>query len=255
MHTTVVGQLAVGEMARPPWRWGWRAAILLLAALLGLLALSGCKYNQSEYRFRMTVEVETPDGIKTGSSVYEAGAADRVALTSEDAAGDLWSHGEAVAVEVAPGKVLFALLKTGAHFGDMATLSMEALDPGFSPHHDTVGSAARIAAGEGVTSPAVVDPAIYPMLVTFRNIEDPTSVELVDPDDLAASFGEGVKLKRITVQITDDPVTTGIEKRLGWLRPVGDERGSLVKNPPRLLKDATPRDLVSPGDFSSEIWK
>ncbi len=39
----------------------------------------------------------------------------------------------------------------------------------------------------------------------------------VDPDDFAASFGEGVSLKRITVQITDDPVTTGIEERLGWL--------------------------------------
>ena len=55
------------------------------------------------------------------------------------------------------------------------------------------------------------------MLVTFGDLNDPTSVERVDPDDLAATFGEGVSLKRITVQITDDPVTTGIEKRLVWL--------------------------------------
>ena len=56
------------------------------------------------------------------------------------------------------------------------------------------------------------------MLVTFGDLDDPTSVAEVDPDDLAASFGEGYALKRITVQITDDPVTTGIEQRLGWLR-------------------------------------
>ncbi|NMW31962.1 hypothetical protein HKD42_07810, partial [Altererythrobacter sp. RZ02] len=57
----------------------------------------------------------------------------------------------------------------------------------------------------------------YPMLVTFGDLSDPTSVAQVDPDDLAASFGTGTTLKRITVQMTDDPVTTGIEQRLGWL--------------------------------------
>ena len=57
----------------------------------------------------------------------------------------------------------------------------------------------------------------YPMLVAFGDEADPTSVARVDPDDLAASFGEGVTLKRITVALTNDPVTTGIEERLGWL--------------------------------------
>ncbi|MGB7418161.1 MAG: hypothetical protein WA918_03180, partial [Erythrobacter sp.] len=33
----------------------------------------------------------------------------------------------------------------------------------------------------------------------------------------AATFGEGTSLKRITVKLTDDPVTTGIDERLGWL--------------------------------------
>ena len=55
------------------------------------------------------------------------------------------------------------------------------------------------------------------MLVTFGDLSDPTSVEEIDPDDLAATFGEGVRLRRMTVQMTDDPVTSGIEQRLGWL--------------------------------------
>lgn len=55
------------------------------------------------------------------------------------------------------------------------------------------------------------------MLVTFGDLADPTSVRLVDANNLAANFGEGVSLKRITVQMTDDPVTTGIEGRLQWL--------------------------------------
>ena len=56
---------------------------------------------------------------------------------------------------------------------------------------------------------------LYPMLVTFTDIDDPSSVQRVDPANLAASFGPGVTLKRITVEVTKDPVTTGIEKRLG----------------------------------------
>ncbi len=62
------------------------------------------------------------------------------------------------------------------------------------------------------------------MLVTFGDLDDPTSVEEVDPDDLGATFGEGNSLRRITVQITDDPVTTGIEKRLEWLSEYPEPR-------------------------------
>jgi hypothetical protein len=55
------------------------------------------------------------------------------------------------------------------------------------------------------------------MLVRFRDVRDPKTVEKVDPDDLAASFGPGVVLRRITVQLTDDPVTTGLADTLPWV--------------------------------------
>jgi hypothetical protein len=57
----------------------------------------------------------------------------------------------------------------------------------------------------------------WPMLVTFTNLRDPMSVERVDPANLSAQFGEGVRLRRITVQVTDDDVTEGMEERLGQL--------------------------------------
>jgi hypothetical protein len=55
-----------------------------------------------------------------------------------------------------------------------------------------------------------------PVLLRFRDPADPTSVELVDPSSLAASFGPGVRLKRAFIEITDDPITKGIEARLPW---------------------------------------
>ena len=91
------------------------------------------------------------------------------------------------------------------------------------------------------------------MLVTFGDLDDPTSVSRVDPDDLAASFGEEVTLRRITVQMTDDRVTTGIEKRLPWLDQFRRRHfdGSSVA-----VEDLTTDDLrarFSSGSFSTEF--
>lgn len=55
------------------------------------------------------------------------------------------------------------------------------------------------------------------MLVRFRDILDPMTVEEVDPSDLAASFGPGNALRRITVEIIKDPLTRTIGERLPWL--------------------------------------
>lgn len=62
----------------------------------------------------------------------------------------------------------------------------------------------------------VIDPRHCPALVTFPDINDPVTVTKVDPDNLAATFGPGVSLKRITLELTDEPVTEAkIESVLG----------------------------------------
>ncbi|MGL4239164.1 hypothetical protein [Tabrizicola sp.] len=60
----------------------------------------------------------------------------------------------------------------------------------------------------------------WPMLVTFDNIASPETVREVDPEDLGAVFGEGVRLKAVTLEITREAVTEGrVEGLLGWLGP------------------------------------
>ena len=51
--------------------------------------------------------------------------------------------------------------------------------------------------------------AEWPIMVRFRDLGDPKSVEKVDPN--------AIGVKRIGLETTTDPMTTGIEKRLGWL--------------------------------------
>ncbi|MBL9072976.1 hypothetical protein [Tabrizicola sp.] len=49
----------------------------------------------------------------------------------------------------------------------------------------------------------------WPMLVTFDDVSKPESVVEVDPEDLAAVFGEGVRLQAVTLEITEEEVTEG----------------------------------------------
>ena len=143
----------------------------------------------------------------------------------QDVAGNIrnmQTRREAAAVDLPNGQTLFALLCD-------SNVTQSALDPAWQ--NDWVESARRITAGETPRTALVVAPTRseigykdgravtktephYPMLVRFRDSKDPTTVELVDPAELAATFGPAVKLKRITVQITDEPVTVGIVKRL-----------------------------------------
>ena len=70
-------------------------------------------------------------------------------------------------------------------------------------------------------SAPLTNPKYWPQLVTFGDLDVQESVKVVDPDDLAAAFGEGGSLKGISVEITDEPMTWGMERYLGPLHAVG----------------------------------
>ena len=195
-----------------------RGILGILAALGAATMLRGCGFlGYSSYRFKMTVEVETPNGLKTGSSVYDVRAFRTSDLLTGGGSSDSELRGEALAVELPDGKTLFALLKTVNTPGhdDLAYMSMRSLDPAFN--YNRAESAKRIRSGDGIQSPAEVAPADYPMLVTFAGNNDPTSVARVDPRNLASSLGAGVRLKSIMVEVTDDDVTISTRMRLNVL--------------------------------------
>ncbi len=92
------------------------------------------------------------------------------------------------------------------------------------------------------------------LLVRFRDPNDPTTVDRVDPYNLAASFGAGVKLLRATVEITDDPLTTGIEKKLRWLDHLISLGASLDGDTSSVLRvDAPLARELGPGYFKTAM--
>lgn len=194
---------------------GFAFAAVVLALLWAVVSK-----DRYSWRQKLTITVETPAGEVSGSSV--SAVSWRKHWFRWDGMG--WSYdltGEAVVVEVTPGRYLFALLKgagTTEYMGSVAAASIagregRVIDGAlFGEVQGKRGRAAGVIA---------VPVGQYPMLVAFGDIADPESVKLVDTADLAGSFVPGVRLKSVTLEVTDEAVTEGVvEGVLGWLSEV-----------------------------------
>lgn len=195
----------------------WMKKILVVAAVVVALVWVVVSQGRYSWRHKLTVTVETPAGEVSESTV--SAVSWRKHWLDWDGMG--WSYGltgEAVVVEVTPGRYLFALLKgagTTEYMGSVAAASIagregRVLDEAlFSEVHYRRDRAAGV---------IVVPEYQYPLLVTFDDITRPETVREVDPGDLAAVFGEGVRLKAVTLEITRGAVTEGrVEGVLGWI--------------------------------------
>ena len=205
-----------------------RGVIGLLTAAAGVLALGGCGLfgGTHSFRYRITVEVETPEGLKTGFAVREINYTRQWIKLPDMAEVVATQRGEAVAIDLPGGQTLFALLSTNGYETLQAAFGNDA--PETLDKAKANGQMVDLKPKPG----SIPEQSGYPMLVRFTDLQDPKSVELVDPSDLAASFGSDLRLKRITMQIVDEPVTEGINRRLEWLgnypepRLDSDYRGS-----------------------------
>jgi hypothetical protein len=191
---------------------------LLSGAAIALLEGCGVFHSDSSYRFRMTVEVKTPQGLKSGSSVIEVRLSRGMALGDSSGVSSA-VIGEAVVVDLPDGP-LFVLLEVPDAGPPFQEIVPDALIGRRSSGPDEVmAETARL--GSTWFSPYRADLPRHrdngfkqndngwPMMVRFRNLNDPKSVERVDPD--------AIGVKRIGLETTNDAVTTGIGKRLDWL--------------------------------------
>ena len=208
----------------------------MIAVIASSLLTTGCDSETlgrqlPPHRFRFTAYVDTPDGVRVGSSVMEV---------QWNLPGKIWGtqgistavlKGQAVIVDLPRNQKLFVLLGGDGDpdwisynaYGPYAVLPVERVDPREFPIRRST-----YAHGRTVSN--------YPFLVRFRDLANPRTIEEVDPDALDKSFGSGVRLKALTVQATDADITRGIETLLPWLRdwrigffdPKRDSHGGLL---------------------------
>jgi hypothetical protein len=202
-----------------------RRSLAGLAAGAAAMTLAGCNTPARRFRERLTLVVDTPEGRVSGSSVTE----------HETVFHDGWvwglaghtrgfsTRGEATIVDLGARGLLFALLvrdnerknssQPGGYehpfFAKMEGQALGVEDEELARFIDTLNR---------MRPKGDIPIENLGLLVRFRDPNDPKTVEWVDPSNLAASFGVGVTLTRATMEIVDEPLTTGIEARLPWLQ-------------------------------------
>ena len=174
---------------------GRRGALGVLAGGAAAL-LSGCGLlggNRGRLRYRITLEIDTPSGLKTGSSVLEYEYPSKTGL----------SYGQAPFVDLGNGRYVFALIDQMS--GPWGVFRYPDLQPPIL--RDDVPWSEFDRANE-LKPKAVLKLVDYPKLVTFDDINDPTTVREVSPS----------AVKRITFQVvdSDEPLTTGFEEKFKW---------------------------------------
>ena len=181
---------------------GARGNMMGRRGTLGVLAggaaalLSGCGLlggNRGRLRYRITLEIDTPSGLKTGSSVLEYEYPSKTGL----------SYGQAPFVDLGNGRYVFALIDQMS--GPWGVFRYPDLQPPI-PRDDVPWS--EFDRANELKPKAVLKLADYPKLVTFGDINHPTTVREVSPS----------AVKRITFQVvdSDEPLTTGFEEKFKW---------------------------------------
>jgi hypothetical protein len=209
--------------------------LLLLGALFAGFSLTACAGGDSTFasgtwRYKMTVTVATPEGDKVGSAVREVSVA-RGWQPFPESQPSVKLKGEAVVVNLGKRGVLFALLD-GAGLGTNYGTDLPAKV--FMPQGGWL-SAAGIKAMSNLTKtrPVELPFLLYPRMVYFKNINDPMSASAAwdkinfrayqldknsAPLTMVGAFGSGVSLKSVTIEMTAEPVTSGIYSLLPWLK-------------------------------------
>ncbi|MEY9752985.1 hypothetical protein [Bradyrhizobium yuanmingense] len=201
------------------------------AGLLGLLALlvggDQIRINRPDHKYRLTVEVTTPAGIKTGSAIL-AVVPDR----NYNRSGRTTTRGEAVFVDLGQGKNIVVLLahQQGAKL-DLDDINYVALRAYGAARSSRV-SFKDMSRQTGIVP---VQGELIPVLVSFGDLRDPNTARLVASDKAEAILGEGYAIRGFSAEVVPngfwpidfggvlgEPVTRGIEAKLPWLTAPGE---------------------------------
>lgn len=180
--------------------------MVIVMCLVAAFALLSWVYGPVRYKYRLTVDVSTPSGAKSGSAVQQIVVRPTLPLLAASQY-TTTQEGDAVAIELPDGSTLFVLLNQ--------EIVRSALAEGRSTDMKTpLEEAERGRVYEYSPPPPRNDGLIYlPNYVKFRDLADPASVYAVDPSDV----GGGAAVSRITVQLTKERLTRTIHRRLPWL--------------------------------------
>lgn len=219
------------------------------AAASAALSMTGCS-PQHRYRFRLTFEFSVAGRSIIASGVWEEGSRVVNAFPNGSMI-NTYLRGDAVPIDLGAQRVVFAMLvsfNSRVGTGDLYSMPLSDWRPGaaFRPfmttaidpnNPDSYGELTQLGSQEIELSLDAL-----PAFAGFRDRNNPESGFLIAARDFASPVGADVVLKRAAIEVSNDPVTRGIEKFLPWMAArkrdligagvTGWSSGQLIPNTP-----------------------
>jgi len=212
-------------------KWLALVAIVVVGSLIYL--------NRPDHKYRLTIDIQTPDGIKSGSSVIAVYHAKDGGIIP-GVGGGTGIKGDAIFIDLGGGRNLVALLAQGEHASyvdGMDGLAWRAfLAAGYSKPSAGTSTAPDASPKilfsdvKNLTGTVPVTGPLIPTLATFKDVNDPKSIVEVRSDDLTSVFGSGYRIQSLSLTMLPvglwpldfggflgEPVTKGIENKLPWI--------------------------------------
>jgi hypothetical protein len=201
-------------------------------ALLAVLVIGDqIRINRPGHKYRLTVEVETPLGLRSAGGI--------LAITPDrgySRKGHTQTSGDALFIDLGGAKNLVVLL---AHLDK--TLDLDAINYVALRAYNAAGGK-RVSFNEMSKMQGVVPVTgeLIPLLATFTDPANPATMRTVPPDHLDAVLGNGFRLKGVSAEIVPNgfwpvdfggtlgqPVTRAIADRLPWVARPDDAAAAL----------------------------
>jgi hypothetical protein len=216
---------------------GCLAALGIFAGLvIAVIGYFWLNFYSVHVRYRLTVEVQDGDQIKTGSSVVDVSYSIQPDGANNLGGANVYTKhvGYAPTVDLGEKGILFLTFRSATRtpdqirafnkqvfciIDDMGCLPFAAYGKrgpnALYPYSQQKPELNELLLQSG---PRDVPFIALPEFVRFQDINDPHTLVRLSPNDLAASYGPSVSLKRVILQLTDDPVTPPPQNWPQWLK-------------------------------------
>jgi hypothetical protein len=234
MQPPVSDELALDRMRKTMRPLGLFAIFIVLVIGGAAVWSKETEHPTYSWRYRMTVEVEAGGEIHLGSSVIEVQATKQTQHPIPNIPlYNTAATGQAVFIDLGRGRNVIALL-AGDHAKNIdypyyvvpfhVDLKKEGRDQIVFEERRSEWDLARDK---------------LPTFMTFGDINDPATGREISVDEFEKVLGPDVHFHRVWIEGTNDPVSSGIDKRFSWwkgpfpwIKPLGTAPGIYVDTRP-----------------------
>jgi hypothetical protein len=209
-----------------------RAALSILIALIVVWLV----YRQffaiiDDFNYRLTANFEENGRTVTGSGVVRVISRPQIICIIDVPCVEYSHRGEAFPVRFSNNRIVFVMLAVAEAKANSGRWPISAI-------YDKKPSVRKMS--ELPHTPLLVPAEYTPTILYFSDLSDPTSAQIVDPQNAFATAGAGIRLTSMTIQITDDPVKWELEEILPWVRNIktaNPKDKQYVRGIPRLYRE------------------